>query len=255
MAGLVAAGIALAAFAGLGRAQQPATTTPQQAEPQKTEPQQAAASPAAQHMAALQASLKKDAAALRQYEWIETTVMLMKGEEKSRSSNRCYYGADGKLQKIAVGEATATEEGGRKHGIKHRKTESKKSEISDYMSKSVDAITHYIPPDPAKLQALQAGGKVAVEVLEPNKRVRLDFKDYYVPGDVLGVELDVVGNKLLGINVSTMIEGAKEPITFQTVFGSLQDGTGYPSKITLDAKEEGVTVNIENTGYKKSSSS
>ena len=27
----------------------------------------------------------------------------MKGEEKSRKQNRCYYGADGKVQKVAMG--------------------------------------------------------------------------------------------------------------------------------------------------------
>jgi hypothetical protein len=44
-------------------------------------------------------------AALRTYEWMETTVVSMKGEEKSRKQNRCYYGADGKVEKVPVESA------------------------------------------------------------------------------------------------------------------------------------------------------
>jgi hypothetical protein len=48
---------------------------------------------------ALKATLAASQATLRQYEWIETTVVSLKGEEKSRKQQRCYYGADGTLQK------------------------------------------------------------------------------------------------------------------------------------------------------------
>ena len=44
------------------------------------------------HVAALKQSLGQGQAMLRQYEWIETTVINFKGEEKSRKQNRCYYG-------------------------------------------------------------------------------------------------------------------------------------------------------------------
>ena len=41
-------------------------------------------------------------AALRQYQWLETTVVSLKGEEKSRTQNNCVYRADGKVQKTPV---------------------------------------------------------------------------------------------------------------------------------------------------------
>ena len=40
-------------------------------------------------------------------------------------------------------------------------------------------------------------------------------------------------------------------MNFEAKFASLQDGTGYPQKTMLDAKEMGVTINVENSGYKK----
>src|SRR6185503_19810164 len=60
-------------------------------------------------VAALKASLQDGLARIRQYEWIETTVISLKGEEKTRKQNRCYYGADGTVQKVPVGDAPAAE--------------------------------------------------------------------------------------------------------------------------------------------------
>src|SRR6476659_514418 len=52
-------------------------------------------------------SLQQGLAKARQYEWIETTVISLKGEEKARTQKRCYYGADGKVQKVSMGNAPA----------------------------------------------------------------------------------------------------------------------------------------------------
>ena len=57
-----------------------------------------------QVVAALKQNLAESQKRLRQYEWIETTVISLKGEEKSRKQQRVYYGADGKLIKLPVGE-------------------------------------------------------------------------------------------------------------------------------------------------------
>ena len=241
--GWLVVGLAFAAVASPGLAEDPATPPPNAA----------AASPAADHAAAIKATLQKDQAALKQYEWIETTVISMKGDEKSRVQNKCYYGADGKVQKTAMGEAPAEEKS--KRGVRGKVVESKKEEITDYMSRTAAAIKTYIPPDPAKLQAAQAAGKVAVEVLEPNKRVRVNFKDYNVPGDLLSVELDVATNHILAMNVQTTVQGGKEPVSFQTAFSALPDGTGYPAKTTLDAKEVNMLVVVENSGHRKAGSS
>jgi predicted transposase YdaD len=55
-----------------------------------------------ERVAALKQSLQESHAKLRTYEWIETTAISLKGEEKSRKQNRCYYGADGKVQKVPI---------------------------------------------------------------------------------------------------------------------------------------------------------
>src|SRR5262245_48406341 len=52
--------------------------------------------------AALKQSLAANQAALRQYAWIETTTVTVKGEVKKQEEKQCYYGADGKVQKTPI---------------------------------------------------------------------------------------------------------------------------------------------------------
>jgi len=203
----------------------------------------------AERVAALKESIKRNQANLKQYEWIETTIFGLKGEEKSRTQNTCYYGADGKVEKVAVGDKP--EPADKKHGVRGKVVENKTEDISSYMTAASAAIKKYVPPDPSRIQAVQEAGKASITMLEPNKRARIDLHDYAVPGDVLSVEMDLVTNHILGLQVTTPMEGSKEPVNFQVTFASLQDGTGYPAKTMLDAKEVGVTVSIENSGYRK----
>lgn len=252
---MLIAGLLVAALVATGSAlaQAPVSTPPDQAPAAaQTPPEQAPAAAAVpapgERVAALKASIQKNQAALRQYQWIETTIMSLKGEEKSRKQCLCSYGADGKLEKVPMGEQP---EAKKKRGIKGKVIESKKEEISDYMKKAAAAIKSYIPPDPAKIQAAKEAGKSSINMLDPGKRARIDFRDYNITGDLLGIEVDLVANKLLGLQVTTMVEGGKEPVTFQAQYGALADGTGYPMKTTLDAKEMNVTIVVEESAHKK----
>ena len=58
-----------------------------------------------QVVAGLKQNLAESQKRLRQYEWIETTAISLKGEEKSRKQQRVYYGADGTLTKVPMGRA------------------------------------------------------------------------------------------------------------------------------------------------------
>ena len=134
---------------------------------------------AQQHVAAIKKSLAESQQILRKYEWIEPTAISFKGEEKSRTQNRCYYGADGVLQKVPV---SASAPAAAKPGVRGKVIESKKEELSDYMKQAVALMKSYVPPDPAKLQAATQAGKVSVDMLEPGKRIRVNFRDYAKPG-------------------------------------------------------------------------
>lgn len=209
--------------------------------------QEAPTMSADQRVAALKKNLAEDQARLRQYAWTETTIVSLKGEEKSRTLAHCSYGADGKVQKVPV----ETPEAKGKPGLRGKIVEKKKEEISDYMKQAVALVKTYVPPDPAKLQASKGAGKMSLTETEPGKRARLDFHDYNLAGDVLGVEVDLTTNRLLGVQVSTYLSDPKDVVTLKVSAASLPDGTGYPGQIILDAKAQSVTVRIQNAEYKK----
>ena len=201
-----------------------------------------------ERVVALKASLAASQAVLKQYEWVETTVVSLKGEERSRQQERCYYGADGKIQKLPVTTAPPAE---KKRGLRGKIVEAKTEEMTDYMKSAVSLVKSYVPPSPAKIQAAKDAGKVSIDVLEPGKRVRLNFRDYEKSGDNLGVEVDLANNRPLGLKVSTYLDDAKDAVTLDVRMGQLNDGTTYASNITLDAKAKNIQVTVQNSGYRK----
>ena len=104
---------------------------------------------------ALKQSLQESQGRIRQNKWIETTVISLKGEEKARTQKRCYYSADGKLEKLPIGEPAAPAEaaGGRGRGrLKERVVENKKDEMQEYMERATNLVHMYVPPDPAQIR-------------------------------------------------------------------------------------------------------
>jgi hypothetical protein len=201
-----------------------------------------------ERVAALRQSLQKSAEALTHYEWIETTAVSLKGEEKTRLQKRCYHGADGTLQKVPVGEAP---QGKKKRGIRGKVVEKKKGELTEYMQRAVDLVQDYVPPDPQRIQQAKDAGKVAVNVLEPGKRVRLGFSDYKKPGDTLGVEMDLTDNRLLGLTVASYLDSPDDAVGLKVGFSTLADGSSYASDVALDAPAKSLSVQMQNSGYKK----
>jgi hypothetical protein len=205
------------------------------------------------HAAAVKESLQTSMAALRQYQWVETTVVSMKGEEKSRTENNCYYGADGKVQKTPVA-APAQDEGRQKRGVRGRVVENKKEEISGAVKEAVALVKQYVPPDPGKIQAAKAAGKLSVVPPDAQGNVQIVIKDYLKPGDSLTLAANAATDRIDGVVVSTFTDKAKDAVGLKVAFGAFTDGTVYPAKIQLDVAAQNLGVVIENSGYKKAGS-
>jgi hypothetical protein len=229
---VVAAAIGASAFLAEGPAAQQSAPTPDE------------------RVAALKQSLQESQARLRKYEWIETTVISLKGEEKNRKQQRCYYGADGKLQKVPVGVAQAAESGGRRGGrLKQRIVENKKEDLQEYMERAASLVHHYVPPNPDDIDNAKKGGKFAVRPGQSG-RARLEFTDYIKPGDLLTIDVDAAANRLVGLNVASYLDTPEDAVTLSVEFGSLVDGTSYTTQTTLDAKAKQVAVVIQNSGHR-----
>lgn len=248
----LASGIALAlSFAPMASAQ---------ATPQPTQVAQSSAAPAAQptpqqRAAMLKQWLQASQAQMRTYEWIETTVVSKDGEEKSRSQKRCYYGVDGKLQKIEL--QSSAQEGGGPPGITplgriaKKVGENKKEQMAAYMQDAVALVHSYVPPNPGTIQGAINAGKLSVAVLEPGPRIQLNFKDYLKPGDSLGVEIETPTNRLLGMSVASYLDAPSEAVSLNVKMSLLPDGTFYAEQSVLEAKAKGLSVTVHNEGYRR----
>lgn len=203
---------------------------------------------APERAAALKASLAVSQAVLKQYEWIETTVVSVKGEEKSRQLNRCYYGADGGVQKVPL---TTPPPAAKKRGLRGKIAEAKKEELTDYMKNAVALVKAYVPPNPQLIQVAKDNGKVSMDIVQPGKRARLHFRDYLKPGDTLSVDLDLTSNHMLGLTVKSYLETRDDAVNLEARLATLADGTTYPDLITLDAPAKKIKVQVDNSGYRK----
>lgn len=205
-------------------------------------------------LAALKQSIADNQAALKQYTWVETTVISLKGEVKKQEQKQCAYGADGKVQKTPMPGAASEQKsqqqggGGRRGGgrMKQKIVENKVEEMKDYMEKVAALVKEYVPPDPQRIQAAQAAGNVD---LQPPT---LTFKSYYKPQDSLALGFDPAAKKIRTYNVNSYVDDPKDDVVTLTVtFGNLEDGTSYPQQVVLDVKDKQLQVKVSNAGYKK----
>lgn len=201
-----------------------------------------------ERVVALKASLAASQAILRSYEWVETTVVSVKGEEKSRQLNRCYHGADGKVQKIPLTTPPPQQQ---KRGLRGRIGEAKKEELTDYMKEAVALVKSYMPPEPVLIQKAKDAGKVALSP-QPGQRVRLTFADYLKAGDSLALDVDLANNRPLTAKVSSYLDSQKEPVTLDVGFNTLDNNATYAATMDLNAKGKNLKVVVENSGYRKS---
>ena len=206
------------------------------------------------HVAALKQSLQQGMAAIRRYQWVETTSISLKGEEKSRKQQTCHYGADGKLQKTPIGQPAAQPQaqGGSGRGgrgrLKAQIVEKKKDEMKDYMEKAAALIHQYVPPNPQQIQAAKDAGRIAVNP-QAGGTVRLVISQYLKPADSLTIDLDPAANKLLGLGVNSYLDTQEDVVTLVVQMSTLPDGALYAAQTTLDAKAKNVQVVIQNSGH------
>jgi hypothetical protein len=200
-----------------------------------------------ENVAMIKKNLTESKAKMKMFEWIETTTIFLKGEQKKVIQKHCYYSLDGQLTKVETGGTSDSKKPG---GIRGKIADNKKEDLSDYMKKAIEKIQTYMPPDPEKIQAVYGAGMVSIQILEPNKKIKLSFPDYNEKGDLVTVSIDKVALKIMALSVSTTVDDPKQLAVFNVTYKDLPDGTQYPAITILDAKEKDLKIVIENSGFK-----
>lgn len=207
----------------------------------------ASAQSVSERVDALKANVAESKATLHHYQWIQTTTVSLNGDVKSTKQERCYYGDDGSLQKVEISDEAAPQ----RQGLLFRRIkERKKEELTDYMKNAVSLVKSYVPPSPAKIQAAKENGNVTLKPAG-SSRASIIFNNYELQGDVYSVEVNTASNRPVGLRVSTYLNDPSDVVKLNVVMGQLNNGTTFPSEITLNAENKGVTVNIRNSGYQR----
>ena len=145
--------------------------------------------------------------------------------------------------------AAAGEEEG---AVKETIVENKVEDLKDYMEKVAALVHEYVPPNPQKIQAVQAAGNMSTQ--PSGTGAVLSLKDYNKSGDVLAIGFDPAAKKFLSYKVNSYVEKPKEDdVTLAVTFTGLPDGTNYPGQVVLDAPAKKIQVKITNSDYKKKS--
>jgi hypothetical protein len=197
-------------------------------------------------LAAVKQAAAENKQKLRQYQWVETTQLTLKGDAKPPTKNSCQYGPDGKVQKTPVGPPPQQPSGGR---AKQKIIEKKKEEMKDYIQDVKALLGMYVPPDPQKMQAAFEAKKVSLSPADG--AATLVFTDYALPGDKMTLSFDTATRKIVGLSINTYMGKEKDVVTLQVKMGSLPDGTNYEQQTVLNASAKQLVVTTTNSNYQK----
>jgi hypothetical protein len=184
--------------------------------------------------------------ALHQYQWTETTQLTLKGDPKPASQKRCQYGPDGQVQKTPIGPPPEQPSGGR---LKQRVIAKKKGEMLDYMDDVKGVLAMYVPPDPQRMQAAFAAGKVSLN--PAGGMLNVIFTDYAQPGDRMTLTFDSASKKIVSLSVNTYMGQAKDAVTLQAQMATLPDGPSFTQQTVLNATAKELVVTTTNSGYQR----
>jgi hypothetical protein len=197
-------------------------------------------------MAAVKLSMAANTQKLHQYQWIETTQLTLKGDQKPPTQDSCQYGPDGTVQKTPIGPPPEQPSGGR---LKERIIEKKEAEMKEYMGEVKGLLGLYLPPDPQKMEQARQVGNVSINPVPG--AVNLVFINYAQPGDRMTLTFDTNAKKITSLNINTYMGETKDAVTLQVQMASLPDGTNYSQQTVLDATAKQLQVTTTNSNYQK----
>jgi len=199
-----------------------------------------------EQFAQLKQSMAENKARLQNYQWLETTEVSIKGDTKKDEQKACHYGPDGKVVKTLLGpEAAPKEPPG---GLKGKIVKKKMAEMKDYSSRLKGLISHYVPPDPERLQASFQAGKANLNMSSAGGG-SLIFSDYYKPGDKVTIGFDTTTKKLTNYDVNTYLDGTEDVVTLTNQFSTLPDATNYLQQTVLSSKSKQIEIKTSNSNY------
>lgn len=199
-----------------------------------------------QKLANVKQAVAQNKQRLQQYQWVETTQLTLKGNDKPPSQNLCQYGPGGQVQKTPIGAPPPPPSGGR---MKQRVVAKKKGEMKDYMEDVKGLLSLYVPPDPQKMQQAYQAGKLSFN--PAGGSVNFIFKDYAQSGDQMTLTFDPAKSAVVSLSINTFMGDSKDAVTLQVQMANLPDGTSHVQQTVLNATAKQLVVTTTNSNYQK----
>ncbi len=204
-----------------------------------------------QKLAALKQSAAENKQKLHHYQWVETSQLTLKGEQKPEKVYQCSYGPNGQVQKVPLGtppqqspDNSSRRGGGR---LRQKIVEKKTEEMKDYMEQVHSLLALYVPPNSELMQ--QAFEKKNASFDKSMGTVV--FSNYAKQGDQMTIGFDTAARKISTINVKTYMDDPKDAVTLAVRMASLPDGTNYAQQTVLNATAKQMQVTTTNSNYVK----
>jgi hypothetical protein len=206
---------------------------------------------AAEHAASIKATLAKSQTVLRHYEWLETTVVSLNGEEQSRRQMRCSYDADGVVRKVPVQQSDPQVKKLASFGRKTEISKKQKEELAAVIADAEKLIHQYIPLNQNGIQAADKEGKLAYQLLETGKRGRLTIRNFLKSGDSIDLDMDLTNNRPLLLTIFSYLNFEAQPVSLTASFGTLNSTTIFTAETVLEIRRRNLTITVQNSGYRK----
>jgi hypothetical protein len=201
-----------------------------------------------QKLMALKQSASENKAKLRQYQWVETTQITLKGSQKPERVYQCSYGPNGQIVKTPLGAPPQQQD---KRGLRGRVIEKKTDEMKEYMQQVQSLLSMYVPPNAELMQQAFQKKNVTMEKTMGGNTAQLVFSNYAKQGDQMTISFDMATKKITTINVKTYMDGPSDAVTLAVQMSSLPDGTNYPPQTVLNATAKQIQVTTTNANYAK----
>ena len=200
-----------------------------------------------QQVAALKSALGQNAAAQRNYTWVQTTELALNGEVKSTTTATCQYVTG--QNKPACTPTSAPAPDDKKRGVRGRVVEKKTDEYKNYMDSVKTLVGQYVPPQQQLIAQAEGKGGVAVAPNQPGGATKVTISNYVQQGDAMAISFNPATNALTNVAVNSWLNDPKAVVTLAVDFVTLPNGVTFPSKKVLTATAKGIVITITDANF------
>jgi hypothetical protein len=108
----------------------------------------------------------------------------------------------------------------------------------------------YVPPDRDLIANAYEKGNISIGVGggAPSE-TQLIIKSYLKPGDTLTLLFNKAEKELVGLQIASYMDDAKDAMNMRVQFSRLPDGTNHVSSLEIDGVSKQLNVAIQNSKY------